>query len=252
MFVVLQNCHLESQGQKPNQSPTTLVAPPPLTPINTLKTAGMQPSTSVLPKLQRIPRSDDNAFQSDSESITGQLPDLPKLTPRPIQSSPKPTEISALQASITETNKSIVGSVTSWLPHNAKIVENIPHHTSEEPTPELPRPQYVEFLAGRKFLVIPKHNFVSVSPNVAATAISKTAIAKTATDAVDSTSVPVDSASLGPVSPTELKPEPESPSKPENSLTIDVTEVENSPNETLTAKEGDEKEDGKIVDKDLE
>ncbi|KAJ8927476.1 hypothetical protein NQ314_020073 [Rhamnusium bicolor] len=237
------NCHLE-QGQKPNQS-TTIVAPPPLTPINTLKSAGVQ--STVLPKLQRIPRSSDPTFPQDSESKTDVLPELPRLTPRPVQSQSltKITTDSSVQPSPSE-NKSLVGSVTTWLPHNSKIVDNI-QRTSEEPT-EVPRPQYVEFLGGRKFLVIPKHNFMSVSPTVAATAISKPDN-NNAPDIVETTPVPTDSASLGTDPDVYIKPEPESPSKPENAQTPEAMEVDNTPSESNTVEvEKQSAEDGVVVD----
>ncbi|KAJ8943639.1 hypothetical protein NQ318_005640 [Aromia moschata] len=244
---VCKNCHLE-QGQKPNQS-TTIVAPPPLTPINTLKSTGIQSTT--LPKLQRIPRTGDTPFSQESDLKSDQLPELPRLTPRPtpVQSLPKVAlDPPAIQPAPTE-SKSLVGSVTTWLPHNSKIVENI-QRTNEEPT-EAPRPQYVEFLGGRKFLVIPKHNFMSVSPTVAVTATSKPDNNNVIGDVVETTTVPTDSASLGPDPDITVKPEPESPSKPENSQTPEAMEVDSVPvSELATKMEVEQKpaEDTNIVD----
>lgn len=247
MFILLQNCHLE-QGQKPNQSTTIVAPPPPLTPINTLKSSGVQ--SNVLPKLQRIPRPTDLPYPQESVLSNDQLPELPRLTPRPqmLQSVPSITTESSTSVQSSSESKSLVGSVTTWLPHNSKIVDNI-QRTSEEPT-EVPRPQYVEFLGGRKFLVIPKHNFMSVSPSVAATATSKPNDNSAASENVDTTTIPTDSASLGPNSDMNIKPEPESPSKPENSQTPEAMEVDITPSEPASAMEVEQKsgEDGKVVD----
>ncbi|KAJ8975060.1 hypothetical protein NQ317_005777 [Molorchus minor] len=162
-----------------------------------------------------------------------ELPELPRLTPRPTQTHSVPkivTDNQIVQPNLSE-NKSLVGSVTTWLPHNSKIVENL-HRTNDEPT-EAPRPQYLEILGGRKFLVIPKHNFMSVSPTVAVTATNKPT--NNALDVVDTTTVPSDSASLGP--------------------DLDITmEVDSMPGETDTAMEVELKtgEEAKVVDEKLE
>lgn len=247
MFILLQNCHLE-QGQKPNQS-TTIVAPPPLTPINTIKSSGVQ--SNVLPKLQRIPRTGDPPFPQETALTNEPLPELPRLTPRPqpLQSvSVNVTEPPALQSS-TE-NKSLVGSVTTWLPHNSKIVDNI-QRTGEEPT-GVRRPQYLEFIGGRKFLVIPKHSLMSVSPSVAATAASvPTSNSSSVAETMETTSIPTDSASLGPEPNENVKPEPSSPSKPENTQTPEAMEVDSTPSEAVVAPmevEQKSDKDGNVAD----
>ncbi|XP_066252805.1 uncharacterized protein [Euwallacea similis] len=125
-------------------STTPLVSPPPLTPINTLKTVTTTASTT-LPKLQRIPRTDS----SDPPNLQS----IP--APPPLVKVNKTVEGPPIQQP-SEGCKSLVGSVTSWLPHNSKIVN------SEEPA-EAPKPQNIEYIGGRKFLVIPKHNVMSVS-----------------------------------------------------------------------------------------
>lgn len=159
---------------------------PPLTPINVLKSAANQLGS--LPKLQRIPRNTDPDASADPDTLP--LPEPPKLTPRP-----QPEQIVKSQ--------SLVGSLTTWLPHNSKIIDNIEDMggggDNQAGGAGASRPQYVEFLAGRKFLVIPKHNFMSVSPTVAVTA---------------STAAPPQTAEPE----SEIKLEPDSPSKPENSL----------------------------------
>ncbi|XP_072385779.1 uncharacterized protein [Diabrotica undecimpunctata] len=202
---ICKNCH---QDQTSDQSPVlmsgtisspTILSPlPPLTPINTLKSSGGQPITLPPPKLQRIPKP------TDSE-ISSHLPSAPKLK--------------------TE-QKSLVGSMTTWLPHNAKLIENI-RQVNETPSGQgIHRPQYVEILGGRKFLVIPKHNFMSVSPTVATSAV-------TSRPNVDP--INIDSASLGSDPVSDIKTEPESPSKPENSQTPEAMEVEDIVEENIGA-----------------
>jgi hypothetical protein len=91
---------------------------------------------------------------------------MPRLLPLPKvakDAPPPPRQTKNVTQTATET-KSLVGSVTSWLPHSSTIqVDNMQRNKENEPV-EAPRPQYVEYLAGRKFLIIPKHNVVSVSP----------------------------------------------------------------------------------------
>lgn len=188
-----------------------------------------------MPKLQKIPRVGEQSQKSIIKRPP--LSELSKLTPRPclsalpditkrtysgescsqrspVHNSPphKSPRTSPVQKCASGEGKSLVGAVTSWLPHNAKIVNSIPEASSMS---ETSGPQMVEYLAGRKFLIIPKHNLLSVSPSVAATALS-TSNADKNSDAPE-TSLPVDSASLGPVSLPEVKTEPESPTKPVSS-----------------------------------
>lgn len=90
-----------------------------------------------------------------------------------------------------------MGSVTSWLPHNVKIIN------AEEPG-VAPRPQYVEYLGGRKFLVIPKHNYMSVSSSGGMSKPEETI------QTPQPMEVPTNSASLGPGG-DDVKDEPPSP-----------------------------------------
>ncbi|XP_060530269.1 uncharacterized protein LOC132704344 [Cylas formicarius] len=197
---VCKNCHIE-QGQKPNQS-TTIVAPPPLTPINSLKPTGAPPRPGPMPKLQRIPRADDVAAAT-AEPL---LPEMPKLTPRPADPLPVASEAAVAKSSL-------VGSVTTWLPQNVKIVNGA------EPA-EAPRPQYLEFMGGRKFLVIPKHNYMSVSSNMAARTAEgerPAAAAPELPDAADAEQFSLD-----------VKVEPTSPSKPESSQSEEAMDAAKS------------------------
>lgn len=196
------------------QSSTTLNSPPPLTPINTLKASNV--ATNILPKLQRIPRNSQDGeppiIEQQIESVNASPPTLEPQLPPPLRRPstadlyppppPPPT---------VESSKSLVGAVTTWLPHNSKIVS--------EPT-EAPRPQYLEVLNGRKFLVIPKHNFMSVSPTVAATASSR----RQSINEQQTQEVPTASLGLNNVD-NEMKIDPESPSKPENSQTQNAQQL---------------------------
>ncbi|KAJ3659214.1 hypothetical protein Zmor_010915 [Zophobas morio] len=154
---VCKNCRLE-HGQ--NVATSASIVLPPLTPINTLKS--MTTQSTVLPTLQRIPPD-----SPQPEATTpGGVPNMPRLLPLPKVAKDAPPPLKPTKnnpQNITET-KSLVGSVTSWLPHSSTIqVDNMQRNKENEPA-EAPRPQYVEYLAGRKFLIIPKHNVVSVSP----------------------------------------------------------------------------------------
>ncbi|ERL88149.1 hypothetical protein D910_05537 [Dendroctonus ponderosae] len=143
----LLNC--EDGVQAVNGSSTAKVLPPPLlSPIKDPKSISSSAGKS-LPKLQRISRLESaDPIQSAplDEGRNGLGERTGMEVPHNLQQSPD----------ATAKCQSLVGAVTSWLPHNVKIVDN-PEAT------EAPRPQYVEYLAGRKFLVIPKHNFMSVS-----------------------------------------------------------------------------------------
>ncbi|ENN79975.1 hypothetical protein YQE_03589, partial [Dendroctonus ponderosae] len=163
----LLNC--EDGVQAVNGSSTAKVLPPPLlSPIKDPKSISSSAGKS-LPKLQRISRLESaDPIQSAplDEGRNGLGERTGMEVPHNLQQSPD----------ATAKCQSLVGAVTSWLPHNVKIVDN-PEAT------EAPRPQYVEYLAGRKFLVIPKHNFMSVSGS----SISQ------APDTVQPTEVPVSS-----------------------------------------------------------
>ncbi|EFA01707.1 uncharacterized protein LOC664527 isoform X2 [Tribolium castaneum] len=154
---VCKNCQLE-HGQSVATSASIVL--PPLTPINTLKSMSAQ--SSVLPTLQRIPRPGDSPQQDTA--ISGGVPNMPRLLPLP-KAKDVPTKQSKNPTQTATETKSLVGSVTSWLPHSSTIQVDNMRNKENEPI-EAPRPQYVEYLAGRKFLIIPKHNVVSVSPTV--------------------------------------------------------------------------------------
>ncbi|KAK9891632.1 hypothetical protein WA026_015595 [Henosepilachna vigintioctopunctata] len=182
---ICKNCQLEQGGQNMSSG----IAPPPLTPITALQSVTNQPT--VLPKLQRIPKSPEND--------TGQIPDTivenEKLDDEPLNIE----------------NNSILGHVTSWLPQNSRIqVDNQQVNVGEAVEPA--RPQYVEYLAGRKFLIIPKYNVVSVSPTVAAARSVEPSQIQETIDLIPGQTADVVS---------NVKTEPISPSKPENSHTAD-------------------------------
>ncbi|XP_045480357.1 uncharacterized protein LOC123684896 isoform X2 [Harmonia axyridis] len=177
---ICKNCQLEQGGQ--NMS--TGIAPPPLTPITALQSVTTQ--STALPKLQRIPKSPEGELNQPPDAVDDHVDKV-------VQSSE---------------NSSILGHVTSWLPQNSRIeVDNQQRSVSETAGPA--RPQYVEYLAGRKFLIIPKYNVVSVSPTVGARTSQPPQIQET----VDL--IPGQTADVA----ATVKSEPVSPSKPENSQT---------------------------------
>lgn len=199
--------------QAANGSSADLASPPPLlSPIKDSKPIS-SPAGKSLPKLQRIDQL-DNGRNGLGEQAEMEMP-------HNLQQSQDAPEC-----------QSLVGAVTSWLPHNVKIVDN-------PETTEAPRPQYVEYLAGRKFLVIPKHNFMSVSGS----SISR------AQDAVQPTEVPVSSGNMSservlPESKDsatgvneglcEVKDEPLSPLKLPEEEVIDNTPAECNGEENIT------------------
>lgn len=123
----------------------------------------MTTQSTVLPTLQRIPRPSDSP-QQEVAIPGGVMPNMPRLLPLPkvAKDAPQPPKSNKNLQNIE--TKSLVGSVTTWLPHSSTIqVDSMQKNKENEPM-EAPRPQYVEYLAGRKFLIIPKHNIVSISP----------------------------------------------------------------------------------------
>ncbi|KAL3266834.1 hypothetical protein HHI36_010986 [Cryptolaemus montrouzieri] len=196
---VCKNCQLEQGGQ----NMLTGIAPPPLTPITALQSVTNQPTA--LPKLQRIPKSPET-----------EIAQIPVVKSENIENVPTTT------CNTTNENTSILGHVTSWLPQNSRIqVDSQPRNIGEIAEPS--RPQYVEFLAGRKFLIIPKYNVVSVSPTV--TAVRSVEATNHVQETIDL--IPGQTADVA----TTVKTEPISPSKPENSqtpLSAEPMEVEDN------------------------
>ncbi|XP_017770384.1 PREDICTED: uncharacterized protein LOC108558090 [Nicrophorus vespilloides] len=136
-----KNCQLE---QDPKVGAASLMTPlPPLTPANTLKPV----QTNALPKLQRIPKPNEVPLKDIP------LPELPKLTPKP--------GIVPVQE-----NKSILGSVTTWFPPSSTIQLDNNDNNQENVPQEPPRPQLVEFVGNKKYLIVPRHNILSVAPLV--------------------------------------------------------------------------------------
>lgn len=161
MFFILQNCQLE-HGQSVVTSASIVL--PPLTPISTFKSLPTQ--STVLPTFQGIPRPGDSP-QQDTGISGGGVSNISRLLSLPkAKDAPQPSRLGKNPPQTATETKSLVGSVTSWLPHSSTIqVDNMQRNKENEPS-EAPRPQYVEYLAGRKFLIIPKHNVVSISPTV--------------------------------------------------------------------------------------
>lgn len=62
-------------------------------------------------------------------------------------------------------NKSLVGSVTTWFPPSSTIQVGNNELNSDNNSVRVPRPQFVEYIGNKKFLIVPKHNVLSVLPN---------------------------------------------------------------------------------------
>ncbi|KAK9728026.1 F-box-like [Popillia japonica] len=157
-------------------------------------------TVSVPPKLQRIPKPQD-ANITNTPQIVKSLPpvpkpelpkltprpglasgpkfikslppvpkpELPKLTPRPgLASGPKFIKVNNISEQNASESKSLVGSVTTWFPPSSTIqVANDQTRVNDVETHSPPRPQFVEFLGNKKYLIVPKHNILSVSPAIA-------------------------------------------------------------------------------------
>lgn len=79
---------------------------------------------------------------------------LPKL--------PKPFDI---YTSHHTESKGLVGSVTTWFPPSSTIQVGNNELNSESEPIRIPRPQFVEYIGNKKFVIVPRHNVLSVQPN---------------------------------------------------------------------------------------
>lgn len=185
---LLQNCQLEQEAS----TPTPLLQPPPpppLTPVSSLK-ASQPPVAGVLPKLQRITRADgDEGDAIATQQLQQPLPQPTRTSPPPPSPAPEP--------------KGLVGGVTTWFPPSSTI--RVGGDQLRQPrfgSGNVPRPQFVEILGDRKYLIIPKHNVLSVSPSVATTSAVVGGGSRSEENVASGDGVaqkePPDSASLGP------------------------------------------------------
>lgn len=126
------------------------------------------------PKLQRIPRPGEKPITSKLSIIPRQnTHDTSQLT-RVSKFSTVPHYVKVSDSynmgGVSEPTKSIVGSVTTWFPPSSKIQlssNNSSPKTSTD-TMQSPRPQSITVMGDRKYLVIPKHSVLSVSPTIGA------------------------------------------------------------------------------------
>lgn len=119
------------------------------------------------PTNQPSPLTTNTSLKSQS-NIIGTSATLPKLQKIPLSAD----DLNASSAQ-TET-KGLVGGVTTWFPPSSTI--QVGSNQLKPPplgTIQSPRPQYVEFLGDKKYLIIPKHNVVSVSPSSVQRQINK-------------------------------------------------------------------------------
>lgn len=83
---------------------------------------------------------------------------MPRLTPKPGIETAEQVE----GPNENEINKGLVGSVTTWFPPSSTIQVG-----PEKGALALAKPQFVEIIGNRKYLVVPTQNVVAVSPTVA-------------------------------------------------------------------------------------
>lgn len=57
-------------------------------------------------------------------------------------------------------NKSVIGSMTTWVPPTANLISN-----RSQLDISVSPPQSIAIVAGRKYIMVPKTNLMSVSPN---------------------------------------------------------------------------------------
>ncbi|XP_026469860.1 uncharacterized protein LOC113373783 isoform X3 [Ctenocephalides felis] len=131
---------------------TNKPAPPPLTPITSIKSH--LPASDSPPKLQRIPRPGDKNLNpkliADNKNVT--TTDVPKSN-NILQPSDKKFD---------DGHKSLLGSVTTWLPPSSSI-QMSKSQTITETNPTACT-QGIAHCAGKKYIVVPKHNVLSVFP----------------------------------------------------------------------------------------
>ncbi|XP_069688830.1 uncharacterized protein [Periplaneta americana] len=197
---VCKNCQQDAKDGKTAtaskvMATTTSTTPPPLTPISALgagnrgspteNSAGHSPPTPPSPpKLQRLPRMADS----------GKLVTVPRFV-----KVPKSRESSLVNQQGTKTTASkgtIVGSVTTWLPPSSTIqlssstgaktsspvspspsssVSSTTNNTDPLTSSSTANVQAIARMGGKKYIVVPKHNVLSVCPAMAATATTPTA-----------------------------------------------------------------------------
>ena len=173
----------------------TAATPPPLTPISSLgvgnkstppdNTPGQSAATpSSPPKLQRLPRMAE----------TGKLITVPRYVK--VSKRHQSLLTSQQTAKGTGNKGTIVGSVTTWLPPSSTIQlttsggaktsspvttsfsgsvpsTSTPSDSCTSP-PSATGVQALARMGGKKYIVVPKHNVLSVSPAMAATATTPT------------------------------------------------------------------------------
>lgn len=128
----------------------------------------------------------------------------------------------------------MVGGVTTWFPPSSTIQVGTNQLKPTEVGPvSSRRPQFVEFLGNKKFVIIPKHSILSVSPTIAATAGNQleesvnipddTQTSDNAAHVESGPSAP-DSASLGPGN-SDAEPEHSVKIETESPVRMDVNAI---------------------------
>lgn len=111
---------------------------------------------------------------------------------------------------VPEPTKNLVGGVTTWFPPSSKIQLNsnslLLPKTSTESTMQSPRPQSITIMGDRKFLIIPKHSILSVSPTIGAAVNTPSATRQLTSPTADTAPIPENPEKNGDSLPSTVEP----------------------------------------------
>lgn len=144
MNIFFQNCQQDKKGD------ATVTPPPSLTTIGTSPSESKNTSPSSTPKLQRLPKSGETSLITSTNIIASS---------------------SSVVTTTSKANK-LLGAVTTWLPPASTI--QLDSSKSSPPIGKTPSSseaaQGLAKVGDRRYIVIPKHNVLSVTPTTSATA----------------------------------------------------------------------------------
>lgn len=123
---------------------------PPLTPISSLKSH--HPNSDSPPKLLRIPRSGDKSYSP--KLIVDKINKPFKTSDKNKKNVEDPTQVN--------NTKSLLGSVTTWLPPSSSIQMSKSQAVVE--TSATTSAQGIVQCGGKKYIVVPKYNVLNVFP----------------------------------------------------------------------------------------
>lgn len=83
-----------------------------------------------------------------------------KIVKNQKQSSNPPLESLSHRSNDSKENKSVIGGLTTWVPPTANLISN-----RSQLDISIAPPQSIAIVAGRKYIMVPKTNLMSVSPS---------------------------------------------------------------------------------------